>query len=502
MDSELKSPYKISLDFYIRKIITVNAKQLDTNSRVINITCTENGKKMVLNSSTISAFVRYKKSDGYAVLNEISILDDGTLNLELSQQMLAVEGRQVVDIMLISGTELTTETVENILNSETMDGISVLSTMSFYINTEGCAIDGSKIESSYEYNAMLDGLGKMVAVDQRINTLENTINTNEVQRQSNERTRIDAEVQRISDETERKNAESARQVADAKRKIDVENYTKEMNNIIETSVSAVNEVNQAKDACQEVIDKVESIEDFDKIDEILNYKIEVTQAEYNALSEEEKNNGKIYFITDINEGGTASEVYYDNTKSGLVSANVQNVIDEVNEKKLEKNSVVNNLTTTEEGYALDARQGKILEDRISQFNDRLSHIGMIIHSTTLDTMEKVITIYGGIKWEKIEGRFLLGANNLYPIGNTGGEATHTLTIAEIPVHAHGFLDYWGTSYTDIGQGARNCVAFNGDGSEQGGGYPNSRTQTADTGGGQAHNNMPPYKAVYIWERVE
>ena len=58
-------PYKISLDFYIRKIITVNAKQLDSDSRIINITCTENGKKFFVDSSTTSAFVRYKKSDGY-----------------------------------------------------------------------------------------------------------------------------------------------------------------------------------------------------------------------------------------------------------------------------------------------------------------------------------------------------------------------------------------------------------------------------------------------------
>lgn len=499
MDSELKSPYKISLDFYIRKIITVNAKQLDTNSRIINITCTENGKKMVLNSSAISAFVRYKKSDGYAVLNEIPIIDDGTLNLELSQQMLAVEGRQVVDIMLISGTELTTETVESILNAETMDGISILSTMSFYINTEGCAIDGSEIESSYEYNAMLDGLGKMVAVDQRMNALENIINTNEEQRQSNEQTRIDAENQRILDETKRKNAESARQIADTKRKIDVENYTNEMNSIIETSVNAVNEVNQVKDACQEIVDKVESIEDFDKIDEILNYKIEITQAEYNALSEEEKNNGKIYFITDVNEGGTASEVYYDNTKSSITSSNVQNAIDELNENKLEKNSVVNNLTTTEEGYALDARQGKVLENRISQFNGKLSHIGMIIHSTTLDTMEKVITIYGGIKWEKIEGRFLLGANNLYQIGTTGGEATHTLTVNEMPPHRHVTQGYHTLPPASLGVDNSRLALSN---SFISGDPLNTDSNMHLTGLGQAHNNMPPYKAVYIWERIE
>ena len=198
-------PYKISLDFYIRKIITVNAKQLDDKSRIINITCTENGKKFFVDSSTTSAFVRYKKSDGYAVLNQVDILSDGTVNLELSQQMLAVEGRHIVDIMLINGIELTTETVESILNSETMDGISVLSTMSFYINTEGCAIDGVDIESSYEYNALLDGLGKMVAVDNRMSTLEQTINENETQRQANEEVRKTDEINRAQAETKRQN---------------------------------------------------------------------------------------------------------------------------------------------------------------------------------------------------------------------------------------------------------------------------------------------------------
>jgi hypothetical protein len=198
-------PYKISLDFYIRKIITVNAKQLDNKSRIINITCTENLKKFFVDSSTTSAFVRYKKSDGFAVLKQADILSDGTVNLELSQQMLAVEGRHIVDIMLINGSNLSIETVENILNSENMDVISVLSTMSFYINTEGVSIDGTEIESSYEYDALIEGLGKMVAVDQRMSTLEQIINNNETQRQTDEQERQDSESQRIIAETQREN---------------------------------------------------------------------------------------------------------------------------------------------------------------------------------------------------------------------------------------------------------------------------------------------------------
>lgn len=209
-------PYKISLDFYIRKIITVNAKQLDSDSRVINITCTENGKKFFVDASTTSAFVRYRKSDGHAVLNQINILSDGTVNLELSQQMLAVEGRHLADIMLINKSELTLFTdnisvtddgdgnvvvldyetkdiinmnVEEILTAISENGINVLSTMSFYINTESVVIDGLEIESSDEYKALADGFNKMVAVDNRMSTLEQTINKNETQRQEAEKFR-------------------------------------------------------------------------------------------------------------------------------------------------------------------------------------------------------------------------------------------------------------------------------------------------------------------------
>ena len=279
MENGLKIPYKISLDFYIRKIITVNAKQLDSDSRVINITCTENGKKFFVDSSTTSAFVRYKKSDGHSVLNQVDILSDGTVNLELSQQMLAVEGRQLVDIMLINKSELEVYTssisvedddngnvtviekqtanvsdlsVEEILEAITENGISVLSTMSFYINTEGVAIDGAEIESSYEYNALIEGLGKMVAVDNRMSTLEQTINKNEVQRQQNETARQDAESKRVVAETKRENdtqqaikdCETATSNAN-KATTNANNATKNAQTATENANTATNNANQA-----------------------------------------------------------------------------------------------------------------------------------------------------------------------------------------------------------------------------------------------------------------
>lgn len=46
------------------------------------------------------------------------------------------------------------------------------------------------------------------------------------------------------------------------------------------------------------------------------------------------------------------------------------------------------------------------------------------------------TLFGFGSWTKIEGRFLLGANSTYGLGSTGGAATVTLTINQIPSHNH------------------------------------------------------------------
>jgi len=59
--------------------------------------------------------------------------------------------------------------------------------------------------------------------------------------------------------------------------------------------------------------------------------IELTQAEYNALTPEEKLNGTEYFITDgTNPPVEAASILYDNEDSGLVASDVQNAIDELN----------------------------------------------------------------------------------------------------------------------------------------------------------------------------
>lgn len=102
------------------------------------------------------------------------------------------------------------------------------------------------------------------------------------------------------------------------------------------------------------------------------------------------------------------------------------------------------------------------------------------------------TFIGGT-WAQIQNTFLLAAGSNYAAGSTGGEATHTLTINEMPKHRHSYNDYWNTAAGGSSV-TRHAVAFEDIGAKNGGG-------TNSTGGDQAHNNMPPYLAVYMWKRT-
>lgn len=44
-------------------------------------------------------------------------------------------------------------------------------------------------------------------------------------------------------------------------------------------------------------------------------------------------------------------------------------------------------------------------------------------------------LFGGV-WEQIKDRFLLAVGDTYEVGSTGGEATHKLTVDEMPSHTH------------------------------------------------------------------
>ena len=130
--------------------------------------------------------------------------------------------------------------------------------------------------------------------------------------------------------------------------------------------------------------------------------------------------------------------------------------------------------------------------------------------TILMTTENVNpSTYIGGTWTALEGVFLFAASTGHPAGETGGAEEVTLTASQLPAHRHYTInmakaeagvspDYQHTvaRYDRETTSWEDChYQLNGSSNDANGG------RTSSTGSGQAHENMPPYLAVYMWERT-
>lgn len=108
------------------------------------------------------------------------------------------------------------------------------------------------------------------------------------------------------------------------------------------------------------------------------------------------------------------------------------------------------------------------------------------------------TLFGGT-WARLEDVFLLAAGAKHAAGSTGGEESHILTEVEIAPHKHAMA--YGPESSAAATGfSYGIAAGNATNSAGGRGYA-SNLGTFSAGGGQPHNNMPPYLAVYTWKRT-
>ena len=151
-------------------------------------------------------------------------------------------------------------------------------------------------------------------------------------------------------------------------------------------------------------------------------------------------------------------------------------------------------------------------------------------------------LFGGT-WSQITDKFILAAGSTYAAGDVGGSSSHThttnagttggtaITIAQMPSHGHrvrvwdnagttaNAWYYNGTTKTTHGgarlynAGSSTWVASGSTASaaQSGNGDPSGTTDLI--GGGGTHNhsqisvgtssgsNIPPYMAVYVWQRT-
>ena len=235
-------------------------------------------------------------------------------------------------------------------------------------------------------------------------------------------------------------------------------------------------------------------------------------------------NGKLYqALNDIHVGDTLKDNF--NVKENDIATGVTdntNGLNSTNTELSKLNSNINNIqtkvnTNTSDISGLKTNYTRVETNLTSHINNKanphgvtkaqvgLGNVDNVSKANILQSVYPVGSIYMSTAstspaelfagtWERIKDLFLLASGDTYTAGSTGGEAQHTLTIAEMPKHDHEagkdsqFVTSGEPTFWDLATGgSRNYKAT---------------IATATAGDSQPHNNMPPYLAVYAWKRVE
>lgn len=144
------------------------------------------------------------------------------------------------------------------------------------------------------------------------------------------------------------------------------------------------------------------------------------------------------------------------------------------------------------GVFLDYAGLKIVVDKInSKIDSVLSNLDAIPTGTIVMWSGEVVPngwaiCDGQNGTPDLRGRFIIGANDTYKLETTGGSATHTITVDELPSHTHTVS---GVNLTEDGSGGS---LFPGGEDAV---VPSEESTTSATGGGQEMDILPPYYAL-------
>ena len=289
---------------------------------------------------------------------------------------------------------------------------------------------------------------------------------------------------------------------------DIADNTTAINNEATTRANAVNALDNAK--VDKVAGKQLSTEDYTttektKLAGLYNYNDTEVKADIATLQ-----NGKVDKVTGkqlSTEDFTTTEKNklaglsnYDDTQVQADITALQSRATNIETKNNEQDTAIANAQSSAEN-ALNVANGAVKTADLLNKVYPVGAIYMAVNDTT------PASILGGT-WVQLEDRFLLGCGDTYIPGFTGGEATHKLTVKEMPKHGHKtWSSNSGYSGNTMGpaQGSSKGIGT----TEHNATYTNDYWEHGTTGrlviglegGSQPHNNMPPYLVVFMWKRT-
>lgn len=199
----------------------------------------------------------------------------------------------------------------------------------------------------------------------------------------------------------------------------------------------------------------------------------------------------------IDDTSASAEKVYSSSKT-------QYELDQLSEHKANKAG-----WTADKFLGTDANGNMTVKDAPKSESNPLDkfEIGVIYHfAIDVNPPEK----YGG-EWEQIKGRILIGTGSPennddgtspgdynYALGNKNGEATVTLAGSQLPISKIS-IAIQNSNETQSASRAALSSSWTNKWSEST--ASSGRADSGSFGGGEAHNNMPPYLAVNMWKRV-
>lgn len=130
---------KITLDFCRNNIQSVSVKQYDKNTRYLIVSCTENGKFVKLDKSSMTCRIKILTPDDRANLDTCEILDDGTVKVPLTESALFSSGVANAELMIVSSDE----------NKR-------IGTMKFRVIIDSSVYSDERVVSSDEFSALTE----------------------------------------------------------------------------------------------------------------------------------------------------------------------------------------------------------------------------------------------------------------------------------------------------------------------------------------------------------